>query len=419
MRLKALLVLALAPGLVIPALGGAAPERPAPRLVAVGDIHGAYEAFVQIMQSGGLIDANLDWIGGDAILVQTGDFTDRGAGVRPVMDLLMRMQMQAPRADGEVIVLLGNHEIMNLVGEVRDATPEIMGAFAGDDPAGDLREAFEEHEDIVLSRTAAWNSASPAEHRKIREEWVATHAAGYADYLRALGPDGLYGTWLRTLPAAAVVEGILFMHAGISPELADWGVERVNARIHDEIDAFDAYRAHLRQRNEITSFAHLREIIGGVARVTRGLDWFTPAPEDVRTPPELPPARLERVRSEERRFEPLLRVTGWHLLAAEGPMWFRGLAWWSDEELAAELPALLEALGVRAMVVAHTPQAQGIRVRGNGRLFLIDTGMLAATYGGSASALVFEQGVATAIHQDGSRSRLADLPVAATTTGRQ
>ena len=34
------------------------------RIVAVGDIHGAYEPFVKILQTAGIIDARLRWIGG-------------------------------------------------------------------------------------------------------------------------------------------------------------------------------------------------------------------------------------------------------------------------------------------------------------------------------------------------------------------
>ena len=56
------------------------------RIVAIGDIHGAIDEFKGIMQAAGLLDASQRWIGGNATFVQTGDYTDRGAGVRAVMD---------------------------------------------------------------------------------------------------------------------------------------------------------------------------------------------------------------------------------------------------------------------------------------------------------------------------------------------
>jgi len=52
--------------------------------VAVGDVHGNFEGLAGILQRTGLIDENLKWIGGQAVLVQTGDLLDRGGGVRQV-----------------------------------------------------------------------------------------------------------------------------------------------------------------------------------------------------------------------------------------------------------------------------------------------------------------------------------------------
>ena len=65
------------------------------RVVAVGDIHGEYEGFTSILRHAGLVDQQLRWNGGAARLVQTGDFVDRGAGVRKVMDLLMTLERRA------------------------------------------------------------------------------------------------------------------------------------------------------------------------------------------------------------------------------------------------------------------------------------------------------------------------------------
>ena len=65
------------------------------RIVAVGDIHGAFDELTSILQEAGLIDEELRWSGGDAIFVQTGDFTDRGPNVRQCIDLLMRLQQEA------------------------------------------------------------------------------------------------------------------------------------------------------------------------------------------------------------------------------------------------------------------------------------------------------------------------------------
>src|SRR5262245_58228906 len=73
------------------------------RVVAIGDIHGDFDAFVGILQKAQLIDPSNRWSGGNATLVQTGDFLDRGPKARAVMDLLLSLQKEAPRQSGRVI----------------------------------------------------------------------------------------------------------------------------------------------------------------------------------------------------------------------------------------------------------------------------------------------------------------------------
>src|SRR5437867_6471690 len=87
-----------------PRCGSAPPER----IVAVGDIHGDFDAFVAILQQSGIIDAEQRWSGGRATLVQTGDIVDRGSKSRQAMDLLMSLEKQASKAGGRVVALLGN-----------------------------------------------------------------------------------------------------------------------------------------------------------------------------------------------------------------------------------------------------------------------------------------------------------------------
>ena len=48
------------------------------RVVAIGDLHGDYNQYINVMQSAGLLDKKGKWSGGKTHLVQTGDITDRG-----------------------------------------------------------------------------------------------------------------------------------------------------------------------------------------------------------------------------------------------------------------------------------------------------------------------------------------------------
>ncbi|MGH9465018.1 MAG: metallophosphoesterase, partial [Thermoanaerobaculia bacterium] len=126
---KALLVAVAATGLLAGAAALAGPGTTA-RIVAVGDVHGASDGLLAILRAANLVDTTGRWTGGDSVLVQTGDILDRGDEVAPVVDLLQRLQNEAPAEGGRVVVLLGNHEEMNLLFDFRDVSAGTFAAFA-------------------------------------------------------------------------------------------------------------------------------------------------------------------------------------------------------------------------------------------------------------------------------------------------
>ena len=71
----------------------------------------------------GLLDRSAHWAGGRGVFVQVGDILDRGVETRPVLDLLMRLEKEARPAGGRVIVLLGNHDVMNILGDLSAVQP--------------------------------------------------------------------------------------------------------------------------------------------------------------------------------------------------------------------------------------------------------------------------------------------------------
>ena len=81
----------------------------------------------------GLVDSDLTWSGGEDHLVITGDFIDRGVGDRPLMDLLRKLQSESSAAGGRVHVLLGNHEVMNLLRDNRYVNPKTYNSFREDE----------------------------------------------------------------------------------------------------------------------------------------------------------------------------------------------------------------------------------------------------------------------------------------------
>lgn len=66
-----------------------------------------------------LIDTSSQWIGGSDILVQTGDIVDRGTYALDIYKLMRDLRGQASRAGGKVVSVLGNHEVMNAIGDWR------------------------------------------------------------------------------------------------------------------------------------------------------------------------------------------------------------------------------------------------------------------------------------------------------------
>ncbi len=314
-----------------------------PRIVAIGDVHGAAEAFAAILTTAGLIDANKQWIGGRAILVQTGDVTDRGAGTRAALDLLMSLEKQAAKAGGRVHALLGNHEVMNLTGHMRDATPEIFASFGGE---AAMRKAF--------------------------------------------GPDGHYGRWVRTKPIIASIDGTIFMHAGISPAESTQSISDLNNRVKRDVELWDAGVRVLQKRRLVPESPEFEQVVTAARTEIERLNATVATgkiPEDA---PQVAAALL-----------PLANVGASSLFATEGPLWFRGYAAWSDDEGAPQVAALLKRYGVRRFVSGHSPQANGrITERFGGAMFLIDTGMLGAPFfpAGRPSALVIEGDAARPIY---------------------
>src|SRR5262245_9996593 len=109
------------------------------RVIAFADVHGAYDDLVEVLRTAGVVDADLHWAAGKAHVVSTGDLLDRGPGSRKALDLVMRLQTEARTAGGALHVTLGNHEAMNLLGDLRYATPEEFASYASDESA-DVRQ---------------------------------------------------------------------------------------------------------------------------------------------------------------------------------------------------------------------------------------------------------------------------------------
>jgi calcineurin-like phosphoesterase family protein len=393
-------------------LAQSAPQR----IVAIGDIHGAYGPLVTILTKAGLIDAQQKWIGGRATLVQTGDYTDRGAQVRQVLDFLIALEQSARSGGGQAQILLGNHEVMNIIGDVRDVTPEIFATFADGQSEGRREAAWKQYEALVEGRRKV-RTTLPKAYEHTRESWMAAHPPGWLEYREALGPRGRYGRWLRGKPIAASIGGTIFMHAGISPDQAIT-VDIANTRARDEMARFEKYVQQLVDRKMVLPFFTFQEVLEVGASEVQAAGTIIEAAKAKNEQPDLSTFDVAILRE---AFD-MLKIDQWAILAAEGPLWFRGYANWPEDEASrAKVSAFLDQQGVQRIAVAHTPQRDGrIAARFQGRVFVIDTGMLAEVYKGRPSALEIRGAVVNAIYEDGvvplsSPSARANNPVALAT----
>ena len=390
----------------VPAARIVAQSSPSPRVVAIGDIHGDFDAFRGVLERTGIIDAAGRWIAGNTTLVQTGDITDRGPKVRAALDLLIDLERQAAAARGRVAVLLGNHETANLIGEGQYVTPAIYATFADEQSEQRRQAAYEAYVKLGAARSVQLPRPVPQIYQPVsKSDWMAAHPLGFVEYREAFGPRGRYGRWLRTKPAVLRLGDTVFLHGGLHPDVAPRRLEDINKQVLTEIKRFDDYRRLMIDHKLILPFFTLQEMFAAAqAEVEAGRSAARAENNgEVAAPGERGPFdNLDPL-----GLEALLRIDTWSIIDANGPLWFRGFATWSAAEGAPQMTTLLQRYGVAHFVVGHSiPGTMRITPRFSAAVFLIDTGMLSSFYpGGVASALEIRDGRFTAIYP-GERTTL-------------
>ena len=168
-----------------------------PRLVALGDVHGDLEAARTVLIASEIVDRAGRWIAGDTVVVQVGDQLDRGNDERVILDWFETLRQEATAAGGAFIPLIGNHEVMNVVGNLNYVTLAGFADFAdipGQPPAGRIPVLPEQRGREV-----------------------------------AFAPGGPYARVLAEHNVFTVVGDTVFVHGGLSPAHVDYGLERLNS----------------------------------------------------------------------------------------------------------------------------------------------------------------------------------------------
>lgn len=366
------------------------------RVVAIGDVHGAIDEFVAILQSAGLIDQARRWSGGQATFVQTGDYTDRGAGVRSVLDLLMALESQAAKGGGRAITLLGNHEVMNLVGEQRDVTAAIYATFADAESESRRERAWGQYEQLSAARAKA-RPVVPDVYAMTREHWMEEHPTGWLEYREAFLPKGRYGKWLREKTVSVRVDGTLFMHAGPDPAGPDLDVDAIETRVKQEIAMFDRFVDRAVSAKLALPFFDLNELLQVAAGEIRAVNAVMAAAKESGEAPDLRGFDIEFLKL----AAEVIKIADWHLLKDSGPLWYRGYAAAAEAGLREPVAAFFAKNDISRIVVGHTPTGERrIVPRLGGSIVVIDTGMLTTAYKGRASALEIAGPQLTAIYTD-------------------
>ena len=206
---------ALAPSAGLGASGGVLPHEssssdddsfrlPAvPRIVAIGDIHGDVQAARAVLKLGGAIDDAGAWVGGKLVVVQTGDQLDRGDDEPEILALFERLRTQAKAADGALIALNGNHEVMNVQGDFRYVTPDGFHDFLG--------------------------AQSPARLATL----LAQLPAGRRGRAAAFLPGGAVAKRLSVQPVVEQVGDSVFVHGGVLEAHVRYGLGRINREVRE------------------------------------------------------------------------------------------------------------------------------------------------------------------------------------------
>jgi len=168
------------------------------RLVAIGDLHGDLEAARTALQLANAMDGADRWIGGDLVVVQLGDILDRGDDAMEILDLLDDLGEQARATGGDVHLLNGNHELMNVKLDMRYVS---VGGYIDFLPGAERDPDTATAQDVV---------------------------DGVGERILAIRPGGAMALRFAQRNVITIVGDSVFVHGGVLPHIVDYGVERLN-----------------------------------------------------------------------------------------------------------------------------------------------------------------------------------------------
>jgi hypothetical protein len=278
----------------------------------------------------------------------------------------MKLEIEALKDGGRVHVILGNHDVMNLARDLRYVKERNYADYVGVEQPADRRSAWEGFKDAHIGQGS--------KESQIRSAFDDRYPPGYFGRLQAFSSRGVYGSWLAQKPAVIKINDVLFVHGGLTPEVAELGLEGINQHIQQSISRFFILRDKL---GDLMGFPpDMTEIRVLVDRITSG--------------------ELKGKVSDEhsRAAAELLQLTEDVLFGPDYPLWYRGYAIFPEGLISKDINEVLETLDARHIVLAHTPSPFArINSRYQSKVLRTDVAMVYAKSDGQIwGFLIYEGG---------------------------
>jgi hypothetical protein len=214
------------------------------RIVAIGDLHGDYGNYIKTLQAAGLVSKKGKWSGGKTHLVQTGDIPDRGPDTLKIIDHISQLAKQAKRKGGRVHSLIGNHEAMNMYGDLRYTHPGEYEVFVSRN-SGALRDRYF---DIIMQNLQQQDPERFATlPENYREEWNKKYPLGWVEHRQswdpAWNPEGKYANWVLDKRVAIQINDTIFLHGGISAYYCQNTLSSITEKARAALKHFDPTNA--------------------------------------------------------------------------------------------------------------------------------------------------------------------------------
>jgi hypothetical protein len=159
---------------------------------------------------------------------------DRGPHTKKIIEHMMKLEKQARRKGGRVTPLIGNHEAMNVIGDLRYVTPEEYAAFSTS-KSKKLRDAH--FKANIGALTEFYRNRDPAlTDEGVKAAYESDVPLGFLEHRIAWGPKGKIGAWVASHDAVVRIGDTLFVHGGIGGVYTSSTIEEINENVRAALE---------------------------------------------------------------------------------------------------------------------------------------------------------------------------------------